>query len=54
MNTALRSFTRQYVGVVLLTLVPVVLTAFLSIPYSLSRHPGDERSAMSTLSTHMT
>jgi hypothetical protein len=54
MNTALRNFTRQYLGVVFLTLVPVVLTAFLSIPYTLRGHPGDDRSAMSTVSTHMT
>jgi hypothetical protein len=54
MDISLRLFTRQFMGVVLAALVPVILVAFLSIPYSLGGHPGEERSAENLGSRHMT
>ena len=35
MNTDLKNFVVAYLRVVVMALVPMVLTAFLSIPYSL-------------------
>jgi hypothetical protein len=54
MNSSLQLFIRQVLGVVLAALVPVVLVAFLSIPYSLGGHPGEARSAAAPASQHMT
>ena len=54
MNTFLRVFILQYIGVVLATLVPVVLIAFLSIPVSLGGHPEEAIAANAPLSQHMT
>jgi len=33
-------FTQQFLGVCLATLLPVLLTAFISIPYNLEENPG--------------
>lgn len=41
MHPALYRFMRQYFNVVCAALVPVVLTAFLSVPVSLGGHPGE-------------
>ena len=41
MNTDLRYFLARLIGLVAMTLVPVVLTAFLTIPFDLGRRPGD-------------
>ena len=41
MHHELRSFLSRFFGTVMLTLVPVVFTAFVSIPVSLNRHPGE-------------
>jgi len=41
MNSSLRLFITQYLRVVLATLMPIVLIAFLSIPASLGGHPED-------------
>jgi hypothetical protein len=54
MNSSLRLFICELLGVVLAALVPVVLVAFLSIPYSLGGHPGDERPSAVTGNQHMT
>lgn len=54
MHPSLKHFIRQYLGVVIATLVPVVLTAFLSIPYVLSGHPGEPRAADAMVVRHMT
>jgi hypothetical protein len=54
MNTALRNFIHQYLLVVLFALIPVVVTAFLSIPLSLGGHPGEPRNGQALLSAHMT
>jgi hypothetical protein len=39
----LHPFIRQFVGVVIAALVPVILVAFLSIPFTLGGHPGEPR-----------
>lgn len=54
MNLDLRHFIRQYLGVVGATLVPVVLVAFLSIPFNLAAHPGEVPRARAPDSRHMT
>ena len=41
MHPALQHFIRQTAGVMLLATVPAVLAAFLSMPLSLGRHPGE-------------
>lgn len=54
MHPALTLFIRQYLGIVCAALVPVVLTAFLSIPLTLGGHPGEPRTAQVGISRHMT
>ena len=57
MNTFLRAFILQYLGVVLTTLLPVLLIAFMAIPVSLGAHPDDAFAANEVhapLSQHMT
>jgi hypothetical protein len=54
MNSSPRLFIRQLLGVMLAALVPVVLMAFLSIPYSLGGHPGEERTSAAPDNQHMT
>lgn len=41
MNTDLRIFVTRYLQTVLLALAPVVFTAFVSMPMTLNRHPGE-------------
>jgi hypothetical protein len=53
MNTSLRLFISQYLGVVIATLMPVILVAFLSIPFSLGGHPGDARPASTAAAWHL-
>ena len=43
MHTSLKKFMRQFTAVVLVSLVPVALVAFLSIPFTLGHHPGEFR-----------
>ena len=54
MHPALRLFTHQLTGVVIAALVPVLLTAFVSIPLNLGGHPGEARAALQLNSQHMT
>jgi hypothetical protein len=54
MNATALPFARQFIGVVLAALVPVVLTAFISVPMSLGGHPGEARAAAATAGQHMT
>ena len=54
MNADLKNFMATYVRVVLMTLMPMALTAFLSIPYSLGGHPGDTLETRTLSSQHMT
>jgi hypothetical protein len=41
MDPILNTFIRQYAGVVMATLAPVVLVAFMAMPFSLGYHPGE-------------
>ncbi|WP_296449670.1 hypothetical protein [Rhodoferax sp. UBA5149] len=54
MDSSLRLFVNQYLGVVIAALVPVVLIAFLSIPVTLGGHPGEMRAAVAPITQHMT
>jgi len=54
MDASLRFFIRQFSGVVLAALVPVILVAFMSIPFTLGGHPGEARSAAGSVAQHMT
>ena len=52
-QTDLRTFLARYPGVVVITLVPVVFTAFVSTPFTLNRHPG-EMTQVDAQARHMT
>jgi hypothetical protein len=54
MHPQLKLFARQYLGVVVATLIPVLLTAFLSMPIALARHPGETPVAGAATNGHMT
>lgn len=54
MHPHLDTFFRLYIGVVLSALVPVLLTAFLTVPFNLGRHPGEQPSQPTDISRHMT
>jgi hypothetical protein len=55
MDPDLRSFVRQFLGVVAMALVPVVLAAFVSLPLALGHHPGEPRPAdAESADRHMT
>ena len=54
MHTDLHDFLARLAGTIALTLVPVVFTAFVSLPISLSRHPGEAASAAVAVARHMT
>jgi hypothetical protein len=56
MNTELLHFAAQMGRAILMALVPVALTAFLSIPLSLGGHPGEATTTARTVvtATHMT
>ena len=54
MHPALRLFIRQYLWVLRAALVPVVITAFLSIPLSLGCHPGEPHRPDAMGYRHMT
>lgn len=41
MHADLHQFLSRLVGTVVLALAPVVFTAFVSMPLSLNRHPGE-------------
>jgi hypothetical protein len=53
MHSDLRAFLARYIGVVLLALAPVVFTAFVSMPLSMNRHPGETAQVDAPL-RHMT
>jgi hypothetical protein len=48
------SFARQFIGVVVAALIPVVLVAFLCIPSILGGNPGEPRALSPDASMHMT
>lgn len=54
MNPDLRDFLARWAGTVAMTLVPVVLIAFLSMPLNLGRHPGEPPPDGDTPAAHMT
>jgi hypothetical protein len=41
MHPELRRFLSRFIGTVLLTLIPVIFIAFLSMPINLNGHPGE-------------
>ena len=53
MNNYLADFILQWARVVVMALVPVVLTAFISIPMSLGGHPGEAATRV-VVPSHMT
>lgn len=48
------SFVRQFAGAVVAALIPVVVVAFVSIPFNLGGHPGEARGPGLPAPTHMT
>lgn len=54
MEPSLRTFLNSYIGTVCATLMPVVVTAFLTIPLNLGGHPGEPRLGGTTVAAHMT
>ncbi len=54
MEPTLHLFIIRFASVVLASLLPVILVAFLSIPYTLQGHPGDLRADNSPMGLHMT
>lgn len=53
MHHELRRFLSRFIGTVVLALIAVISVAFLSMPISLNRHPG-EAVPVDLLSRHMT
>jgi hypothetical protein len=54
MHSELRHFLLRLSGIVALALVPVIVTAFLSLPLSLGRHPGEAPAIDELQLRHMT
>jgi hypothetical protein len=54
MNQDLQSFAAQWVRIAVMALVPVVFTAFISIPMSLGGHPGEGQVRVVSGDGHMT
>lgn len=54
MHNDLREFLSRFIGTVVITLVPVLLIAFLSMPLSLGHHPGEVPLEPGAPFTHMT
>ena len=54
MNSSVRNFIYQYLRVVLATLVPVILIAFMSIPVTLGGHASDLYATQAPIAQHMT
>lgn len=54
MQTDLREFLSRLAGAIALSLLPVVLTAFLTMPSSLHRHAADQPIEPNAPVAHMT
>jgi hypothetical protein len=54
MQADLKNFLVAYLRMVLIALVPIVLTAFMSIPYTLGGHPGEPIATAHPVAQHMT
>jgi len=48
------SFAHQFAGVIVAALVPVILVAFVSIPFNLGAHPGETRAMPMPTPPHLT
>jgi hypothetical protein len=54
MNSPRYLFARLFAGTVVAALLPVILVAFLTIPFNLGGHPGETRIVTMLTPTHMT
>jgi len=54
MNSDLKQFVISYLRVVVMALMPLALTAFLTIPYTLGSHPGEPVTRADQTALHMT
>ena len=54
MNADLRNFAVQWLRVATMTLVPVMLVTFLTMPMALGRHPGEVAANDEPTQRHMT
>jgi hypothetical protein len=54
MDQDIRNFTAQWLRVALAALVPVVVTAFVSIPFNLGTIPGEQAVRLAAGERHMT
>ena len=52
MNPDLKAFALQWLRIALMTLMPVVFAAFVTMPYTMGGHPGEARAQQSNV--HMT
>ena len=53
MDPTLKAFVSDYLGVVASALLPVILTAFVSMPLNLGGHPGEPRDYASVEQRHL-
>ena len=53
MDTSLRLFISEFVGAVVAALIPVIVVAFLSIPFTLGGHPGEPHTADAPVARHI-
>jgi hypothetical protein len=53
MNTDLKQFVVTYLRVVALALMPLAVTAFLTMPYILGGHPGELQTRADQTNVHM-
>ncbi len=54
MNRDLVDFAVQWIRVATMTMIPVVLTTFLTLPMSLGRYPGEPLPVAAYADRHMT
>ncbi|HET7525319.1 MAG TPA: hypothetical protein VFK10_05185 [Burkholderiaceae bacterium] len=54
MDADLKDFAVQWLRVAAMGILPVILTAFVSIPLALERHPGETVVSAERIQRHMT
>lgn len=54
MHQDLKNFIWLYLRTVFMTMMPLALVAFISIPYTLGGAPGDPVASISGADSHMT
>ncbi len=54
MHTELRNFAGEVLRAVAIALVPVVVTAFVSMPMNLGAHPGEAPALQASPPRHLT